>query len=305
MENERAPGSIFIKRRLFTICCFFLLSTLFLSIDLKPKALKTNIYVIGNSKGSLMEMLSRQEYYSYKSFNEYFLNRYKGIPYGAMPLENAKEFKEGMTLINFETMDCVTFLENFIAAALTYRQINYDYRPYTDASKLQLFIKNLDGLRYYEGANCTWNDKIYYFTHALDILRQKKLLHNVANTAGIPFNKRINYVSTHRDKFKGITDWKRIQLMEKRLSESHVYYFPMDQLDNYQKLARSGDLIALATDVKGLDVSHCGFIDVIEDELYFSHASSVQKKIVFREDFRNYLSKRNSITGIFAFRPLF
>jgi hypothetical protein len=271
-----------------------------------PKGSSAKVYIIGDSKKSIIEMLNNDHPYSYNWFFNHFIERYKGRPYGAMPYEKIGGYRAGMTLVNVETMDCVTFLENFIAAALTYKKLNNDYRVYTNEQKFQMFMNHLDGIRYYNGANCTWNDRIYYFTHALDVMeKEKKLLKSVGAMAGVPFKKKINYVSTNIRKFSGITDWKRIHLMEKRLSEAKLFYFPLDKLEDYRQVAYNGDLVALATDVKGLDVSHCGFIHVQEGDLYFSHASSVAKQVVHKEDFRNYLSKRTSITGIFVYRPLF
>ena len=271
-----------------------------------PATHNTKVYVIGSSKKSLIELLNNDHPYNYQWFFKHFVERYKGRPYGAMPLDKTAGYKAGMTLVNVETMDCVTFLENFIAAANTYKKINNDWRVYSDEQKFQLFLKNLDDIRYYQGANCTWNDRIYYFTHALDVMeKEKKMLKSVGAMAGLPFKKKINYVSTNPRRFSGISDWKRIQTIEKRLSDAKLFYFPLDDLEKYREVAQNGDLVALATDVKGLDVSHCGLIHVQEGDLYFSHASSTAKHIVHAEDFRHYLSKRTSITGIFVYRALF
>lgn len=268
------------------------------------RAWKERAFVVGQSQRQLIQTVRAcGSSYSYDRVFERFVDQFQGTPYGAATAGMLRGFKEGKTLVNFESMDCVTFIENFLATALTCRQIDRMGAEPSDSRILELFLLNLEQVRYYGGQNCTWEDRIYYFTHALEELEAQGLLQDVGATAGQPFSKRINYLSLNKNKYPGITDWKRISAYEKRLSEASLNWFPLDRIDRYAAVARTGDVIALATDVKGLDVSHCGLVHVDEGSLYFTHASSIKKKVVYQQDLFDYLSKRTSITGIFVYRP--
>jgi hypothetical protein len=264
-------------------------------------------FVVGKSEKFVVEFLKRlsdRQWMGFSDFVENELEKFAGIPYGA----GGEGCGAGKTLINFEKMDCVTFIENLLALAMTKRQ--YDTRSHDHRTLFYAFVHNLNQVRYYGGVNCRWDDRIYYFTDALHQLTEAGLLTDIAKLNGEPFNKKIEYLSKNPQKFSGIEDWNKIKKLEKAMSSRKRYYYPLSELERYAAVAQTGDIAALATDVAGLDVSHCGFIHVDEnrngaEKLLFTHASSVKKKVVYRQNFCDYLSTRTSITGIFVYRPVF
>ncbi len=264
-------------------------------------------FVVGKSDKFAVQMLKegvRRPWTGFSGFVETKLEKFAGVSYGA----GGAGCGAGKTLVNFEQMDCVTFIENVLALTLTEK--DYALKPADERTLFNAFVQNLNRVRYYEGVNCRWDDRIYYFTDALRQLEDAGLLTDLARINGEPFTKKIEYLSKNPQKFTGIEDWNKVKRLEREMSSRRRYYYPLSELERYADLARTGDVVALATDVPGLDVSHCGFIHVDEnrsgvDKLFFTHASSVKKKVVYRQNFCDYLSTRTSITGVFVYRPLF
>jgi len=221
-------------------------------------------FVVGRSKQWALDFMRTYEGpYDYDRFFARFTERFRGMPYGAGDNASLRGYQEGQTLVNFETMDCVTFIENFVALARAVRQWRAAPAAFpTEEARFRLLVHHLNQVRYYNGDNCTWDDRIYYFTHALEELEAQGLVRNIADLTGEPFRKTINYLSSNKKKYPGIHDWGRIGYIERKLSRRRIQYYPLAHIDRYAPLARTGDIVALATSVAGLDVSHCGFIHV-------------------------------------------
>lgn len=264
-------------------------------------------YVVGMSDKFAVRALServRRPWQGFERFAGSELEKFAGVAYGA----GGAGCGAGKTLVNFEQMDCVTFIENVLALALTEK--DYALKPAGDQELFHAFVQNLNRVRYYEGVNCRWDDRIYYFTDALRQLEDAGLMTDVARINGEPFNKKIEYLSKNPQKFSGIEDWNKVKRVEREMSSRRRYFYPLSELERYAGLAKTGDVVALATDVAGLDVSHCGIVHLDEkrsgaDKLFFTHASSVKKKVVYRQNLCDYLATRTSITGIFVYRPVF
>ena len=68
---------------------------------------------------------------------------------------------------------------------------------------------------------------------------------------------------------------------------------------------RNGDLIAITTAIKGLDVSHAGLAIFQKRTLHLLHASQTARKVVITEDtLYRYLQRRQSRLGIIVARLL-
>ena len=286
---------MFFRQRLL-----LLLATIFVAGTL-PKPVPNPITVIGKSKNTILKVIqNRQKVFCFQDFFQDNIKIFKDIKYGS----GMGKFKPGAQLINVEELNCVTLIENFMAMAKTAFEIHkLDSVPSND-SVFALFSINLRNFRYYLNQPATLEHRIHYFTSALYEYEKQGLIQNIAVDSGAKFDKPICFMSCNKKKYRGIDDWKTIESYEKSLSEQPRTYFPLEDLYKYEQIAQTGDIVALATNVAGLDVSHCGFISTIEGTLYFSHASQLQKKVVIEEDFCKYLANRTTITGIFVFRPL-
>ncbi len=264
--------------------------------------LREDVYVIGKAKEEVLSMLKTNESFHYEQFFEKNIRFFENVPYGAGASNSVGIDK---TLVCTSVLNCVTFIEMFWAICYTQYQLSQIKLQLSQNQIFNLFLTNLNFIKYYDGLNCELHDRIHYFTDALHQLEKKGLLENIGAYNGEPINKKIFYISGNKKQWSAIKNWTKIKVIEESMSQRKRYYYPLERIDDYKLYAKTGDIIALATDVPGLDVSHCGYITYRNDSLLFSHASSVKKKVVIEEDLCNYLSKRTSITGIYVYRPLF
>ncbi len=282
---------------------FLLLFFFFVPAFAQQQTDPVKLHEVGNSKQEIIRFISRQTGYSfcYHDFIMATLNRFEGVRYGA----GANGCSADQLLINTTSFDCVTFIETFLAMAFT----TYDLRknPFALEDEIfQLFSKYLMLIRYYENKPTdSWDNRINYYTEQLFKLADLGLLVPVTENAK-RYDKKINYISSHKYKFRGIKNWQRIRQTERFLTKRPKYYYPLKDIEKcYLPVAREGDIVALTTTVEGLEVSHTGIITLKNGRLYFSHASQKHKKLKMEEDFLEYLNTRSTITGILVFRPVF
>jgi len=263
----------------------------------------SDVYIVGKAKEDVLKILQNHHgVFDYVDFFEKNIHFFKDIPYGAGASNSVGIDK---TLVCTSPLNCVTFIEMFWAICYTKYQLSQLNLKLTQNQIFNLFLKNLNFIKYYDGLNCELHDRIHYFTDALYQLESKGLLENISAYNGEPIHKKIHYISGNKKQWAAIKNWTKIKIIEENMTQRPRFYYPLNRIEDYKLYAKTGDIVALATDVPGLDVSHCGYITYRNDSLLFSHASSVKKKVVIEEDLCNYLTKRTSITGIYVYRPLF
>jgi len=263
----------------------------------------TSYCVIENAKSEIISIIraNEKEEFNWPVYFQKNIHRFVGRPYGG----DATGLKPWQTLVATNKLNCVTIIELFWGLACVNHEMYSKKLKYTDGQIFDRFLFYLREFRYYEGANCEYADRTHYFTDALRHLEMKGKMFNVACANGISCKKNISYISSNYKKFSDIKNWPRIKSIEKDMSAAQTMFYPLEDICNYNELAKTGDIVALATNVPGLDVSHCGIVTERDGIVYFSHASSVKKKVVFEENLEHYLRKRDSITGIYVFRPIF
>ncbi|MFO0485365.1 MAG: N-acetylmuramoyl-L-alanine amidase-like domain-containing protein [Sphingobacteriia bacterium] len=224
----------------------------------------------------------------------------QAVPYGS----GGKGSQAGQTLINLEQMDCLTFVENLLALYLTQHMLAEHVHHMRDAEILERYKYVLDHIRYDRGVNCRWEDRLFYFTQAMEQLRQYGLVQDVAALNGEPYHKPISYMSTHRARYPGVQDWQRVVHYEQQLSVARRFYYPHQVYERYAELAQTGDIIAFASTQAGLDISHLGFVerDAETGGLRLTHSSSLAGRLVVGQDLCSYLGNRTGIEGFFVYR---
>ena len=121
----------------------------------------------------------------------------------------------------------------------------------------------------------------------------------------------LTYMSEHPDSYPllkvDMNERKLIAEMEKRASGATVRYILKERVGDSKKVlncVKDGDIIALTTRKKGLDVSHVGFAVWGKDgKLHLLNASSIHKKVVLEPmTLYQYMQKHPSQTGIRVIR---
>lgn len=227
----------------------------------------------------------------------FIARQFLGKPYVAHTLEGETE----MLTINIDQLDCTTFVETVIAMAYTVGEGRTSWRDY---------IHNLERIRYRDGKLNGYASRLHYISDWIvnNSYRGnfKEVTSNFKNVSYVV--KTIDFMSTHRKSYKSLTDsceYERMKNYEVGYRNHRFPYIKTSSLrDKSTRLQlKDGDVIALTTNTKGLDVSHMGLIAMVDGEPHLMHASMKAMKVIIDPlPLYDYLNKSKSLTGIRVIR---
>jgi hypothetical protein len=201
--------------------------------------------------------------------------------------------------INLQELDCFTFVENVLALHLMLQ---------SDEHSFDRFCNILQYIRYRNGVMNGYLSRLHYTGEWLYDNQQKGVLLLPQFPASQIFHPELSFMSTHCDLYpalKAHPEWcVGIRQIENSINEQTLYYIPKEQLTAEINI-KNGDIIAITTYIKGLDVSHMGFALRNGERIYLLHASSEAKKVIISVDpLQVYLAKRKNHSGIIIARNL-
>ena len=125
---------------------------------------------------------------------------------------------------------------------------------------------------------------------------------------GIEIHKTINFMSTHRDLYPFLKEnnanYEKIKESEEFLNNEELCILEQDKIEENEHLISNGDIIALTTSIKGLDITHTGIaIREKDGRIHLLHASSSGEVKISKEPLVDYLKKIKNNTGIMVCRP--
>lgn len=218
-----------------------------------------------------------------------------GTPYVAKTLEIGKT--ESL-VVNLHGLDCTTFVENVLAFSLLLKNGQSSFDDFTQA---------LETIRYKDGELDGYASRLHYFSEWIANNESKGLLKDITNEiGGKEITKPINFMSTHRDLYPFLSDdanFEKIKASEKYLNEQVICVLAQEDILDNEHLIKSGDIIALTTSIKGLDITHTGIATREKDgRIHLLHASTVGKVVVSKLPLIDYLKKIKGNTGIMVAR---
>ncbi len=220
-----------------------------------------------------------------------------GTPYEAGTLDvNMKE----ELIVKLSGLDCVTFIENTLTLARLIRK---------QRLTVEDFREELKYIRYRQGKLNGYLSRLHYFTDWIYDNEQKGVVKDITKeTGGKILDKEINFMSTHTDSYKVLKKnpdlVNELRLIEEEISQREIYYIPISKVDEKYNLMKDGDIIATATGIDGLDVTHTGIIYKSEGETKFLHASLKSKEVIITSgELSEYLQGIKKCTGIIIARP--
>ena len=213
--------------------------------------------------------------------------------------EHTLEHEPEMPVINLREMDCTTFIENSIALARTLK---------SEKQNIEQFAHELTNIRYRNGIVDDYTSRLHYFSdwiyENIKNERLKDISEDVSNT---PLTLKLDFMSTHPESYKQLRDTALLNVIaaqEKEISARKMFYIPKNNLVNVEDKLNSGDVIAVTTNINGLDVSHTALLIRLNDRIHILHASSVAGKVVISDEtLEDYLNNNNRSTGIIVARP--
>jgi hypothetical protein len=219
------------------------------------------------------------------------------VPYVAHTLE---PFDKERLIVNLREMDCTTFVENVTALTLCTKDHLFSF---------EAFCHILQKLRYVQGDVPAYTRRLHYFTQWIDDNTQMGFCHEL-QSPNPPFTSvqtiYVDYMTRNSDKYRMLTvnpsDIPEITRMEKSLCGKKYRYIPISQIQDtplMRKTVLDGDIIAIITNVKGLDTQHIAIAKWHSDGLHILHASSVRHRVVDEPvPLQRYLINRKTTPGI-------
>ena len=210
---------------------------------------------------------------------------YLGTKYVANTLDQGTEEK---LVILPQTVDCLTFVEYTLAQAMG-----------------SSFADNLQKIRYRDGVIDGYTSRLHYTSDWIENGVRQGFLEDVTAQNSTQTTKlSLSYMSTHPQKYRQLADSpenvKRMAEHEKALSGKKVHWLPKGKLpDAGLPWIMDGDIIAITTNLPGLDVAHVGMAEYINGKLHLLHASSTLGKVVVSEEPLSQMLRNNkSWSGI-------
>ena len=238
---------------------------------------------------------------SYKTNSErllFFAKSFIGTPYKGGTLDAG----ENETLIvRTDSLDCTTYVEAVLALYLSSFKDNPGYDD---------FSESLIYIRYRGGVIDGYASRLHYFSDWASDNEKKGILREVTQEGEHDVRLcSLNYMTTHSNLYRQLKDndslVSEIGKVEKSWIDYKMPYIPKSVLNSSKPdlPVEDGDIIALTTNIPGLDVLHLGFALWIDGRLHLLHASSLHGKVVIdTSTIFDYLKNRSKHTGIRVLR---
>lgn len=232
----------------------------------------------------------------------YFARKLKSIPYVARTLEGGERER---LVVNLRQLDCTTYVENVIALYLCIKNGETTFRD---------FCNYLRKIRYENGI-VTYPTRLHYFSYWIEQNTLTGIVREIVpqdSSVTEDSEYDIYYMSSNPEKYpalrKDTSLIDDISEMEKYFDGKTYRYIPKAKLKNPESLQayiKDGDIIAIVTNKKGLDISHIGFAAWHKGNLHLLNASSIHKKVVEEPmSLYKYMMRHPSQTGIRIIRVL-
>lgn len=223
--------------------------------------------------------------------------RFIGKKYVPHTLEGSPE----TLTVYLDSLDCTTFVETVMALSYTAGERRSTWRD---------FLFNLQRLRYRGGEINGYASRLHYISDwAIDNTHRGNFKEATANFPSVGYQVRtIDFMSSNRDKYPALADdaeFERIRSVEIGYRCHRFPYIKKADLGKKNTIAalRNGDIVALVTKMKNLDVTHMGIIIFDHDVPHLLHASSSAGKVELSTlSLAEFMKKNSTLIGIRVFR---
>ncbi len=205
-------------------------------------------------------------------------------------------------VINLSGLDCTTFLENALVFSRLIKEGKTLFEDYQS---------ELEKVRYRDGKIDEYPSRLHYFSDWIFANTRKGIVENVTKSIGgekIKFDVR--FMSENPQYYSQLKNNPGfvpiIKKQEEAINKRDYYFIPKEKVADVENKIKNGDLIAITTNVKGLDIGHVGIAVKLDDgRIHFLHAPLVGSKVQISENpLPEYLSKIKKHTGIIVLRAV-
>ena len=228
-----------------------------------------------------------------------FARSFEGTPYGSHTLEGDPE----MLTVRLDSLDCTTFVETAMALAYTSMESRRSWRD---------FVYNLQRMRYRGGNVNGYPSRLHYIYDWIVDNRHRGIFTDV--TDHFPrvsyIMRTIDFMTSNRELYPALADsanYARMRDLENGYRQHRFPYIKTNDLALKATKAElhDGDVVALVSNLKNLDVTHMGIIvkDGPGAEPYLLHASSTDGKVeVSKLPLDQFMKKNRQWLGLRVIR---
>ena len=203
-------------------------------------------------------------------------------------------------VINLTGLDCTTFLENAITLSRCIKKNKTSFEDYQN---------ELTFVRYRDGKIDKYPSRLHYFSDWIYNNQQKGIIKDITEEiGGKPIKFKLNFMSENPRYYKQLKENPEfiaiIRKQEEEVNSRQYYFIPEKEIEKFEDNIQTGDLIALTTPEKGLDIGHVGIaIKMANGRIHFLHAPLVGSKVQITETpLSDYVIKNKKRNGLIVLR---
>lgn len=230
----------------------------------------------------------------------------QGTPYEAFTLEQylkagGSPMRTEPLTLHLDRFDCVSLVEACLAVA---RLARAPGEPTWDA-----FAREMERMRYRGGTRGGYASRLHYFSEWLSDNEARGLVRVIGRELGGEADTRpLRFMSEHPDSYPAMAHpevRQAITEMERRLDGQPRWVVPTARIPAVSDRIETGDVLAFATTIEGLDVTHSAF--AYRDQagvMRVLHAPLSGGVVeITRTTLPEYVSRIRRSTGILVARP--
>jgi hypothetical protein len=226
--------------------------------------------------------------------------QFLGAAYREGLLDRSETEKLFVSLTEF---DCVLFVETVLAFSRNLRSPSFSYEN---------FVEKIQEVRYADGKLDGYCSRLHYFSDWIRNNQKRNIVRDLTTElGGIPLNKKLNFMSSNWQKYPRLKNNEANhqcilgmeQKIELEMRSQPLRYIPSQKIRSIYSLLKAGDIIAVTTDLKGLDATHTGFVYPTANGIGFIHASP-SGKVKVSSDLQLYVEGVDHAIGIMVVRPV-
>ena len=209
--------------------------------------------------------------------------------------------EEPLTL-SLTRFDCVTLVEGCLAVARVAGQ--------DGAATWERFGRETERMRYRGGERRGYTSRLHYFSEWIADGERRGLVKDLgADLSGAEDRRPLRFMTEHRASYPALADegvFREIGAIERRLDGHPRRVIPTKRIPQIVDRIESGDVLAFATEIPGLDVTHTAFAyrdgDGILRVLHAPLSGGVVE--ITKATLPEYVSAIRRSTGILVARPV-
>ncbi|CAN5567424.1 DUF1460 domain-containing protein [soil metagenome] len=230
-----------------------------------------------------------------------------GTPYEAFTLEEylragGSPMRTEPLTLSLTRFDCVSLVEACLAIA---RMARSDGVPTWEG-----FGQEMERLRYRGGERAGYTSRLHYFSEWISDNARRGIVRELGQElGGRPDTRPLRFMSSNPDSYPALAHAEvreEIAQMERSLDDQPRYVIPTERIPEVDPQIQTGDILAFATAIEGLDVTHSAY--AYRDEggvLRVLHAPLSGGVVeITRSTLPEYVRAIRRSTGILVARPV-